>query len=168
MTDELTGIANRRDFLNKLGQYMAISRRNSTPLCILSMDIDYFKNINDTYGHDVGDGAIVLFCNTVSKHLRKSDIFGRMGGEEFSIALQNTSKDGALIWAENIRRNIQETPYILKNTQEVRITVSIGIAEYKAPNDTIDELLKRGDLALYQAKEKGRNCVVFFETEEKK
>lgn len=159
-TDELTNIANRRQFLQMAEQYFQVSKRNKTSLVLLALDIDWFKDINDTYGHHIGDEVLKLFTRTLEKHLRKSDLFGRIGGEEFSILLQNTSDKDALAIAEKMREGIEETPYILKNKEQIHFTVSIGISSMRETYNEFSDLMKVADKALYKAKETNRNKVV--------
>ncbi|MEA3521574.1 MAG: diguanylate cyclase [Campylobacterota bacterium] len=158
-TDELTGIANRRQFFEIAMHYFDIAKRNQTPLVILALDIDFFKQVNDTYGHDVGDEVLKLFTQTIEKILRKSDIIGRIGGEEFSIALQNTYIEDALKLAEKIRYAIENTPYIINEKESVQFCVSIGVSTLHEKDKKLSELMKRSDEALYLAKREGRNCV---------
>ncbi|WP_169733431.1 diguanylate cyclase [Sulfurospirillum arcachonense] len=160
-TDELTKISNRRNLFKKIAQYIKIAKRNQTPLFYASLDIDFFKNVNDTYGHLVGDEVLKHFTNTVQKNLRESDIFGRVGGEEFGICLQNTSWKGAKIITDKIKYTIEKNPYIDKNNNKIYITVSIGVAKYDI-KFSMSDLIFTADNALYKAKEKGRNQVVFY------
>lgn len=160
-TDSLTGINNRGYFMKLAKQYFNIAKRNNTTLQILSLDLDYFKTINDTYGHQAGDKVLKEFAKTVSSLLRKSDIFGRVGGEEFSILLQNTSTDGAQLFAKRVCDSV-EAMTITFDEEIIHITVSIGMAEL-SDEENIDELLKKSDEALYRAKENGRNRVHVFE-----
>lgn len=158
-TDELTKIDNRRHFMELSTAYFYTSLRNHTDLHILSLDIDYFKKINDTHGHAIGDEVLKLFCRTIQKCLRQSDIFGRIGGEEFCICVQNTNLEGTITLANKIRLAVEATPY-KKNMQEhLHITVSIGIASLQKGDIEIFDVMKRADLALYKAKQKGRNQV---------
>lgn len=159
-TDELTQIANRRQFLQMAEQYFMLSKRNKTPLVLLYLDIDWFKDINDTYGHHVGDEILKLFSRTIEKHLRKSDLFGRIGGEEFSILLQNTSDSNALLLADKMRQCIQETPYFLDEKEKISFSVSIGVSSIKDEYSEFSQLMKMADTAVYKAKETGRNRVV--------
>ena len=158
-TDESTGIANRRQFFEIATHYFDIAKRNQTPLVMLALDIDFFKQVNDTYGHDVGDEVLKLFTQTIEENLRKSDLFGRIGGEEFSIALQNTYLEDALKLAEKIRYAIENTHYITKKKESVKFCVSIGVVAIHEKDKTLSKLLKRSDEALYLAKRGGRNCV---------
>ena len=140
-------------------RYFSIAKRNETPLSLLSLDIDWFKDVNDTYGHDVGDEVLKLFTRTIETTLRESDVFGRLGGEEFSILLQNTNSQHALYLAEKIRMTIEKTPYVDKNGTLIKFTVSIGVTTMNEESNTLVGLLKNADKALYMAKEKGRNRV---------
>ena len=159
-TDELTQIANRRQFMNLFEKYFDVAKRNETPLVLLALDIDLFKRINDTYGHAIGDEVLKLFTQTVEKNLRKSDIFARMGGEEFSILLQNTTLEHSHILAEKICKAVAETPYVLNDDRKIYFTLSIGISEMNQKHNDLPELLKSADNALYQAKAQGRNRVI--------
>lgn len=159
-TDELTNIANRRQFLKLFEKYFDVAKRNATPLVLLVLDIDWFKQINDTYGHDIGDEVLKHFSRTIEKNLRKSDLFSRIGGEEFSILLQNTSLEHALLLAEKIKKAVEETPYISNAYGEINLTVSIGVSAINEEHDDIPDLFKSADKALYKAKAQGRNMVV--------
>jgi diguanylate cyclase (GGDEF)-like protein len=161
--DDLTGISNRRDFLEKLDHAINLAKRYHAPLALFSMDIDFFKKVNDTYGHDVGDAVLKHFVNVVKNTIRISDYFGRMGGEEFAVALSNTSYKDALVVAEKMRKSVQDSPYILLEGSPLNLTVSIGMTMLMEV-DTRQEIIKRSDIALYQAKERGRNQVVIDET----
>ena len=160
-TDSLTGINNRGYFMKLAKQYFNVAKRNKTTLQVLSLDLDYFKTINDTYGHQAGDKVLKEFAKNVSALLRKSDIFGRVGGEEFAILLQNTSTDGAQLFAKRVCDSV-EAMEIKFDEEILQITVSIGMAELNDEKN-IDELFKKSDEALYIAKEKGRNRVQVFE-----
>lgn len=158
-TDDLTKIDNRRHFMELSTAYFYTALRNHMELHILSLDIDFFKTINDTHGHAIGDEVLKLFCKTTQKCLRQSDIFGRIGGEEFCICVQNINLEGAITLANKIRLAVETTPY-KKNMQEhLHVTVSIGIASLQKGDIEIFDIMKRADLALYKAKQKGRNQV---------
>ncbi len=157
-TDPLTGIYSRGYFMNQARGYFDMAKRNSTPLQVLSLDIDYFKKINDTYGHQVGDEMLKRFTQTIEKLLRKSDIFGRIGGEEFVICLQNTADDGAQTFSKKILEEVEKATYTMENGEQISCTVSIGVAHLK-DEKSFDVLLKNSDMALYEAKESGRNRV---------
>ena len=157
-TDELTGISNRRDLLSKLNQAISLAHRYNAPLSLLSLDIDFFKKINDTYGHDVGDMVLKHFVKIVSKTIRTNDYFGRMGGEEFAIILNNTSFEDALVVAEKIRQAVSDEIYHTQEGTPLPLTISIGMSML-LESDSKAEIIKRSDIALYQAKELGRNRV---------
>lgn len=153
--DALTNIANRRYFNLHLHQELTRAHRYNNPLSLLMFDIDHFKNINDTYGHDVGDKVLIAITKETMKLLRNSDLFCRYGGEEFMVIMPETSKDDALATAKRILRHIQDL-----NVENVRnTTVSIAIAQLKDSEDA-DVIIKRVDEALYQAKREGRNRIV--------
>lgn len=156
-TDSLTGICNRGYFFELANKYFGVAKRNGTSLQALSLDLDYFKTINDTYGHQAGDEVLKVFTHAIKTRLRDSDIFGRIGGEEFCIILQNTSLNGAEKLAENLCKCI-ELLEIKHNGEVIRFTVSIGLANLTNEID-IDHLIDQSDKALYLAKQNGRNRV---------
>jgi len=160
-TDPLTGINNRGYFFNQGNKYFNIAIRNKTLLHQLMLDLDFFKDINDKYGHHIGDLVLKEFTQTIEKTLRNSDLFGRIGGEEFSILLQDTSIEGAKLFAERIRENI-ETMQIISANEVIKVTVSIGLVTLK-DEDNLHELLKKADMALYKAKTSGRNKYIYME-----
>ncbi len=158
-TDTLTGLPNRRFidtiFIPKVQQ----SSDAFIPLSIVLMDIDKFKNINDTYGHDVGDKALMHIAKLMQHQLRYSDIFARFGGEEFIALLPHASvRQGEQI-AEKLRRCLEQHPLHLEDGREIQMTSSFGVAEIKNVN-SFDLTIKAADEALYQAKNQGRNRVV--------
>jgi len=159
-TDSLTGIKNRRSYFDSSEPMISFSRREEKKLGILMIDIDKFKNINDTYGHDVGDKAIITIVNTMNSILRKSDIIGRIGGEEFAISLPNTTKEGIILVSNKIKDAISNIIFI-NNEKEIPLRVSIGCTILKDDDKTIEAILKRADKALYNAKQTGRNKVEF-------
>ncbi|MDX1809221.1 MAG: ABC transporter substrate-binding protein [Sulfurospirillaceae bacterium] len=156
-TDVLTGILSRRSFFDIANQFIKVAKREKTPISFLMLDIDYFKNINDSYGHLVGDEVLKCFAKSISAILRKSDIFGRLGGEEFGILLNNTRKDIAHSLAERIRQEIKNQCLVIQK-HKINFTVSIGIAMLEE-NDDIDKLVENADKALYISKERGRDKV---------
>lgn len=158
-TDELTKIDNRRHFFLLATQYFYASQRNNMELHIFSLDIDLFKQVNDTYGHATGDEVLKFFCQSIKDIIRQSDLFGRIGGEEFCICIQNTTLEGATILAEKIRESIQNTTAIVDNKELPKITVSIGISSLQKGDKEIFDIIKRSDEALYRAKRNGRNQV---------
>lgn len=157
-TDALTGIANRGHFMEMANKYFDIAKRNGSSLQVLSLDLDFFKQINDTYGHQGGDKVLVTFTKEVLHLLRKSDIFGRIGGEEFCIVLQNSTLEGALNFAQRICRTVEKINVTVEN-KNIKFTVSIGLADLKNERNIL-ELINKSDKALYLAKDSGRNQVV--------
>lgn len=161
--DSLTGVANLRHFRHLSTLELDHAQRMGRPLAVLGLDIDHFKKINDTHGHAVGDQALIAFAETCRHGLRDPDILGRCGGEEFSVTLPNTNREGALTLAERLRQKVQALVVPLPDGQDLRFTVSIGIAAYEpsgpAQPPTIADLQQQADKALYQAKHRGRNRV---------
>ena len=159
-TDVLTGIYNRRMFFIRVAEEMARARRNESPYCMLYMDIDHFKSINDTHGHLAGDFILRSFAQLVDQTKRKSDVFGRIGGEEFVILLPDAGYEDGVMIAERVRATIEETD-INWVGKRIPVTISIGMLSVPAQAvTTADELMKLADEALYEAKEGGRNRVV--------
>ena len=158
--DSLTGCYNKKEtevFINKL--FNSYLRYRRDPFSILMLDIDYFKKINDIYGHLAGDKALKEMANIVFKLIRQSDIFGRYGGEEFLIVLPSTKITGAMKLAQRIKDSV-ENNVVDFNNQKIRFTVSIG-ATSVGINDTYESLIARADEALYEAKAKGRNRIEY-------
>ncbi len=152
--DMLTGAYNRWKFLEDFESEFERARRYNYPISLVMFDIDHFKKVNDTYGHDAGDRVLRKIAKIVKDNIRKVDALVRWGGEEFIIFLPNTDKKGAEVLAEKIRKKIENTVF-----DEVgKVTVSFGVAELEK-SDTIDDLLKRVDEVLYRAKRLGRNRV---------
>lgn len=125
------------------------------------LDIDHFKSINDTYGHSAGDEVLRLFAEIVKNALRAVDVFGRVGGEEFCIILDNTDNDGALLVAERIRANVAKCSRIASAAS--KITCSLGISKINNADVDFSSIFQRADKALYRAKETGRNCTVVYD-----
>ncbi len=163
ITDKLTGLRNRRLFDQYLTDEIARARRGNDPLALLMIDIDHFKHINDTLGHIVGDQVLQTLGRLLFGQLRQVDVAVRYGGEEFVILLPNTDPRGAKLVAERIRRVIADHPLRLTDGREVSLTVSIGIASYQGADDTPMRLVERSDLALYAAKQAGRNRVTSYD-----
>ena len=163
--DALTGFYNRRQLEERIGQEVANAKRQKAPLCGIMTDIDFFKNVNDTYGHAVGDLVLKTIAKIIRTHLREYDIAGRYGGEEFSILLPFTKIDEAKVVAERLRKAIEEKVIDISKVnseaeeQNIKVTLSLGVYEMKE-NDGDEDLLKKADKALYQAKNTGRNKVV--------
>ncbi|SDC20342.1 two-component system, cell cycle response regulator [Desulfurella multipotens] len=158
--DYLTGIYNRRTFFHFLENLTALSVRENKPLSFVILDIDYFKKINDTYGHDIGDSVLKKLAEIVLKMTRRADVFGRYGGEEFCLALPNTDLYGACLLANKIRSTISQTIMTFNKYKTISfsITISAGVAEFTKGME-IDTLVKIADKNLYLAKENGRNRV---------
>lgn len=157
--DYLTGVNNRRHFMEQAELELRRAVRYNNPLCIFMMDIDYFKQINDSYGHKTGDIVLKKLTEICQHTLREVDIIGRVGGEEFAILLPETNLDKAFEVAERLRVVISETNVPLENGLPVHFTVSIGVAALAAKEDNLDVLINVADKALYTAKNLGRNKV---------
>ncbi|NDY58286.1 sensor domain-containing diguanylate cyclase [Desulfovibrio sulfodismutans] len=160
-TDLLTGIGNRRYFFERSEAEILRSIRYDLPLIFLMIDIDHFKSINDTFGHDTGDHILKSLATTAQNILRTTDVLGRIGGEEFGALLIQTGIEEGKHIAERLRKSIQDI--VLKtNNSNIRLTVSIGLAVFEGREDSLDAIMKRADVALYKAKESGRNRVCIF------
>jgi diguanylate cyclase (GGDEF)-like protein len=156
-TDSLTGLANRRAFFERAEAARLLSLRLRKPIALMMLDLDHFKQINDRFGHATGDEGLALFAAAARATLRDHDILGRLGGEEFALALPGTDLDGALQAAERLRHAITEAPLITSGATYV-MTVSIGVVVIEA-NEALTAALARADHALYAAKSGGRNRV---------
>jgi diguanylate cyclase (GGDEF)-like protein len=150
---------NRRGFLTRCIEENARARRYGRPLSLLMLDIDHFKVINDSFGHEGGDEALRAMSASLRQSLRGADLAGRFGGEEFAILLPETDLPGATVFAERLRRTIAELP-VMFHRQRVRLTVSIGVTRVGNDIDGIDRALQEADRLMYAAKENGRNRVV--------
>ena len=160
--DPMTNLYNRRYFINISESLLNLAIRDKIDTSVIMLDIDMFKNVNDTYGHKVGDEVIILLAKILQKFTRKSDIVSRWGGEEFVILLPHTDTTGALIIAEKIRVESENNIYITQENQKVSFTVSMGVSQVINDQDsTIEASLNRADKALYEAKHGGRNRVCF-------
>jgi diguanylate cyclase (GGDEF)-like protein/PAS domain S-box-containing protein len=158
-TDALTGLHNRRYFIRRLNEETDRVRRYGHALCVLLLDLDLFKDVNDTYGHDAGDRVLQAIARQIDDCKRGSDVTARLGGEEFALALPETSIDGALRLAERLRGLIAEAAVEHPGSAPIRTTASIGIATLSPSTPTAASLLQRADRALYDAKRAGRNTV---------
>jgi two-component system, cell cycle response regulator len=156
--DGLTGVFNKRYFLEALGREMARAQRYARPLSILMFDIDHFKRVNDTYGHLAGDYVLASLARVISTRARREEIFARYGGEEFVILLPETQKEGAMELAEQLRKRVASHLFVFEG-EEIPTTVSIGVSTVVNENIPENELIARVDEKLYQAKNEGRNCV---------
>lgn len=159
MTDELTGLANRRSFFLRGGEEIQRVQRYPTPLSLIMLDIDRFKNINDTYGHAAGDRVLQYIANALRVHIRDTDVVARLGGEEFGVLLLCTQSAEAVKLAERLRQAIEIESCGFEG-QTIHVTISIGVAEYRADMLNLDTVLRNADAAMYQAKSQGRNRVV--------
>lgn len=157
-TDHLTGVANRRLFLKQLEMELDRFKRFGESAALLMADLDYFKKINDSYGHAAGDGVLRHFADISRQYLRRVDLIGRLGGEEFGILLPGTDAASALQFADRYRCLVESSP-APGGDGNIGITVSIGIAEFASSDDTVETILARADAALYGAKAGGRNTV---------
>ena len=166
-TDQLTGIPNRRSFNIQMGKEWSRNMRENSPLSFLMIDVDKFKNFNDTFGHQAGDDLLQLVARTLTDSLRRAaDFAARWGGEEFAILLPNTDMDGAAENAERIRANVEKAQLTLPYGKTTSVTVSIGLSTIIPTNDvSYNEIIFQADKALYEAKETGRNRVVKFKSD---
>jgi diguanylate cyclase (GGDEF)-like protein/PAS domain S-box-containing protein len=158
-TDVLTGINNRRYFLEMCEREIHRAQRYDHDLSLIMLDIDHFKQINDTYGHSIGDEAIRDMTRICQDNMRTTDIIGRLGGEEFALLLPETDTIGAWQIAQRIRTHAESHTFNTGGTEVGRFTVSLGITGIDKDDETPDDLLKRADIALYDAKKSGRNRV---------
>lgn len=157
-TDSLTGVLNRGSFFETAQHLLVLSKRQQSPVSFVLMDLDHFKNINDTYGHFSGDQVLICFTRTIQALLRKSDLIGRVGGEEFAIFLPDTDIDDAFLLASKIRQAVSDSTLDIDG-KKVSYTVSLGVETSSQKDQSIDALFKRADFKLYGAKDKGRNRV---------
>jgi len=160
LIDPLTGLPNRRAFLDALDRLVLRQAKNKRPLALLLIDFDHFKSINDRFGHSCGDRALQIFAEIVRAELRPFDYVGRIGGEEFAVALPDVGREGALLVAERIRTSLAATASLIDG-HPVRSTVSIGVVVSNGLAADACMLLALADEALYRAKERGRNRVEF-------
>jgi len=166
LTDVLTGVNNRRFFDQRLDEEVARAQRDGLTISCLFFDVDYFKQVNDTYGHNEGDMVLREVAGLIRMNLRNSDVLARYGGEEFAAILNNTDSDKASEITERIRLNIAERQFELSDGECINITVSIGIATLRAGNYSINvnrlglKLIQQADQCLYEAKTNGRNQIV--------
>jgi diguanylate cyclase (GGDEF)-like protein len=163
-TDFLTSMNNRGSFIDLSTTAISLANRTKQPLVVAMFDIDFFKQVNDNFGHDAGDHVLRTFGKVMTEVFRDYDIVGRIGGEEFAVCLPNTSITDAFIACERLRQQIENSHISVTDEQnipnEIKITVSVGLVLSEDDALTIDELLKQADKALYYAKENGRNQVI--------
>jgi diguanylate cyclase (GGDEF)-like protein/PAS domain S-box-containing protein len=158
-TDELTGLPNRRAILERLAEETARSRRHGRPLCVGVLDVDHFKQVNDTFGHSVGDQTLCGVARAIRACMRREDAAARYGGEEFILVWPETGATGARVAANRLRAMVAEQRFEGTAHCPFSLSVSVGIAEYERSSESLDELISRADEALYAAKASGRNCV---------
>tara|TARA_R110001592_G_scaffold67975_7_gene208284 strand:- start:1582 stop:2820 length:1239 start_codon:yes stop_codon:yes gene_type:complete len=156
--DSLTGILNRGNFFETAQHLLMLSQRQKSSASFVLMDLDHFKMVNDTYGHFIGDKVLIHFTHTIQTFLRKSDLIGRLGGEEFAIFLSDTGVDDAFKLADKMRKTIGDSTLEIEG-KTVTYTVSLGVVSSEPNDHSINELFKRADLKLYGAKDKGRDRV---------
>ena len=163
MHDQLTGVLNARAYYQNCDQHMAVAKRAGTAYSVLFIDLDHFKSVNDTHGHAAGDRVLQLAAECISRNVRASDLLGRIGGEEFSVFLPNTDMDAAALVAEKIRRAIEALDIDLAPDKHLHISASIGVARHQRSDQSLQDIQKQADSAMYQAKKAGRNRVSRFE-----
>lgn len=158
-TDDLTGISNRRHFIALAEREFNLAKRQKRVFSLLILDIDYFKQINDTYGHPMGDKVIQFVARKCVDCIRQEDLCARWGGEEFIVFLSETTLEGAIMVANRIRMNIDDGAIEIED-HKINVTVSIGVSAYNPDDANVNQTISRGDMALYRAKNHGRNKVV--------
>ena len=166
--DALTGLNNRRQFEVRLKQEVANAKRNNKPLCCIMLDIDYFKHVNDTWGHSAGDCILKNVAKIVSKELREYDIASRYGGEEFCILLPDTKINEAAFVAQRLRKAVEKADISISEdnisgSDILNVTISVGVSEFENTFETTEKLHQCADIALYEAKHRGRNRVVVYD-----
>ncbi len=159
VTDGLTQAANKRYLVEQINNEVSRSLRHGRPLAMVLFDIDFFKKVNDTYGHVAGDFVLKEVAALVKGRVRRNEIFGRYGGEEFAVLLPETNLQGAYILAEEVRTLIAAQPFTFEG-QPIGVTVSLGVAQWSPAIRTSEDFVKAADEKLYQAKRAGRNCSV--------
>lgn len=157
-TDGLTGLANRRHFMERGGAELGRARRTGQQVSCIMFDVDHFKKVNDTFGHDAGDAVLKALAKTARETLRGIDVLGRLGGEEFAALLPETGLEAALQAAERLRVAVADMG-LVHGGAPLAVTMSLGVAQAAGAEETLDSLLKRADEALYEAKQSGRNRV---------
>lgn len=163
VTDHLTRLYNRRYFINRAGEEIARSLRHQSPLSVLMIDIDHFKDFNDKYGHATGDRVLQTVARALQVALRTSDICARYGGEEFAVLLPSTPGESACFVAERVRRTLSDTRYTgLGLPADVNVTISVGVATCPRDATRLESLIELADKALYRAKAGGRNQVALY------
>lgn len=163
ISDGLTGLFNHRHIQEVLHEEFERAKRTAEPLAVVMFDLDHFKEINDTHGHQAGDRMLRETAHILRSTAREIDKLARYGGEEFLAVLPGTDTDQGVVFAERVRRRIERHPFELDDAESIRMTISAGLAAYPTPEvQEPPELVQRADEALYAAKTRGRNCVVRF------
>ncbi|WP_299003592.1 diguanylate cyclase [uncultured Shewanella sp.] len=163
--DDLSQLFNRRHWQICMQKEFDRHLRYGHPTSLLMLDIDYFKNINDNYGHYAGDKVIQTISHIIRQSLRKTDFAGRYGGEEFAIVLPETPVQQAINLAERLRQTIEATPFVFSDTV-IKITASLGLCGIDSHSQTSEQWLENADMALYEAKRRGRNCSIEYKNEQ--
>ncbi|MFO8142569.1 MAG: GGDEF domain-containing protein, partial [Marinobacter sp.] len=161
--DPLTRLYNRRYFMAE-GEYLLEKAKSAgEPLSVIAVDIDYFKAVNDTHGHNAGDQVLTKIAAIFKQHSRSRDLIARFGGEEFVILLPGADLEEARSCAERIREAVESSALVLDGGDPIRITVSLGLAEVNASLESVEDAVNRADKALYDAKNHGRNRVCCYQ-----
>jgi diguanylate cyclase (GGDEF)-like protein len=165
-TDTLTGLYNYRHFSAAIGQEMERSQRTGQPTTLIMLDADYFKKVNDQWGHETGNQALKLIANCIRNNIRKLDIACRYGGEEFAVILPSTDLLTAIQVAERIRVSVEQSPLAIEGEADHSLTLSLGLSSHIGkPGDNWHKLVERADSELYRAKQQGRNQSCYSATE---
>jgi diguanylate cyclase (GGDEF)-like protein len=159
MVDGMTGLKNHRTFQQAFDTMLVRASRRIDPLCLILMDIDHFKQLNDTYGHPFGDEVLKRVAAILGSAARKVDLAARYGGEEFALLLEDSDGDGGLQIAERVRKEIEQLKIPNETHGDVSVTISMGLSSYPSDGTEKDELITHADQALYLAKHNGRNRV---------
>ena len=165
ITDGLTGISNRRAIFERLRSEVSRAGRENSPFCLIMLDIDHFKKVNDTYGHGVGDKVLVEIVNRIKSELRPHDEIGRYGGEEFIVGISKADSKISRVIAERLRTCICEMPFQIED-RKIDVSISLGVVDFMPSrdhdiNDLLEAMIKTADIALYKAKEAGRNRAAY-------
>ena len=158
VTDPLTGLYNRRHFEDNLEREFLRASRYNNELSFAIIDIDFFKKVNDTYGHSAGDYVLKEVAYLILQNLRKTDMVFRYGGEEFTVIITETPIERAVVPLERLRKAVEEYPFN-HNGQKIQVTISVGVSEVSKKTETVNQLFEDADKALYKAKENGRNQI---------
>jgi len=162
LTDELTGARSRRYFVDAAEEELRMSNENGHRYSVIIIDADYFKKVNDTYGHPVGDEVLKILVSRIKNTIKIETLFARYGGEEFVVSLPNLAHEDVMATAERIRANIESDKFKVDDL-EIDVTISLGVASKTHEATTLSVIISNADKALYQAKQTGRNKVVFYE-----